>query len=106
MPYQYSETEMQGKILRLLPALWLNRLRYGRFLDILIAHAPPRGIHDGVDLAHRGFDAFLKLMDHWRPRYLLHGHKHIYQPQAARTSYRSTTVINVYPATVVDWSEP
>ena len=43
---QYTQTEMYLRILKLLPGLLLNRLRYGRFLDILITHSPPFGIHD------------------------------------------------------------
>jgi len=104
-PYQYTETEMKLKTLRLLPRLWLNRLRYGRYLDILITHAPPWGIHDGEDLPHRGFRVFLRLMERFRPGYLLHGHKHVYRPQATRTTYGATTVVNVYPCAVIEWEE-
>jgi Icc-related predicted phosphoesterase len=101
-PYQYTEAEMRLRALRLLPGFLLNRLRYGRYLDVMITHAPPRGIHDGKDLAHRGFETFIKLMDLFQPRYLLHGHKHVYRPQATRTRYRATDVLNVYPCAVIE----
>jgi len=94
-PHQYTEVEMWAKILRLEPRLWLNRLRYGRALDILITHAPPYRIHDGEDQCHRGFRSFLGLMGRHAPRYLIHGHKHIYHPQEQTiTTYQQTTVIN------------
>ena len=102
-PFQYSEQEMARKVLRLTPALLLNRLRYGRYVDILITHSPPFGIHDGKDLPHQGFKALLKLMTRFRPRYLLHGHKHVYGIQSSRTQYVDTEVINVYPVRVIEW---
>jgi len=101
-PYQYTEGEMWGKVVRLIPALLLNRMRYGRYLDLLITHAPPHGIHDGEDLPHRGFEVFRWLMDRFRPRYLLHGHKHVYRPQTTRTRRGDTTVVNVYPFAVIE----
>jgi Icc-related predicted phosphoesterase len=79
------------------PRLLWNRLRHGRYLDILITHAPPFGIHDGPDLCHRGFRAFLTFMRWFRPRYLIHGHKHVYRPdEVTQTSYHQTEVINTY----------
>ena len=95
---QYSEREMQGIIMRLYPQLLLNRIRHGRYLDLLITHAPPFGIHDKQDLTHRGFNSFLRFMRLFRPRYLLHGHIHR-DPNRPNpiTQYHQTTVINVYP---------
>ncbi|MBC7228036.1 MAG: metallophosphoesterase [Thermoflexales bacterium] len=101
-PFQYSEGEMRWKVVRLLPALLLNRLRYGRYLDVLVTHAPPLGIHNDLDLPHRGFAVFRWLMERFRPRYLLHGHKHVYKPQTTRTRYGETLVVNVYPFAVLE----
>lgn len=101
--FQYSESEMWQWVLGLAPRLWLNRLRYGRFLDVLVTHAPPRGIHDQPDRAHTGFKSFLWLMRTFRPRYLWHGHIHIYnRNQVVATRYHQTDVINVYPFRVID----
>jgi len=95
--FQYTETEMLFKVLRMAPRLLWNRLRYGRYLDILITHAPPFGIHDGPDLCHRGFRCFLTFMRWFRPRYLIHGHKHVYGPnEVTRSVYHQTEVINTY----------
>ena len=95
---------MARRIWQMTPALMLNRLRYGRALDILVTHAPPRGIHDSDDRAHTGFDAFLPLMRRFRPRYLLHGHSHVYRADVVtRTQYQDTTVLNVYPYRVIDF---
>lgn len=95
---QYTQREMWHNVYRLAPALLSNRARFGRYLDVLMTHAPPWGIHDKDDLPHQGFTGFLALMRWFRPRYLLHGHIHIYrQDEVSRTRHLSTDVINVYP---------
>ncbi|MFQ5613117.1 MAG: metallophosphoesterase [Anaerolineae bacterium] len=97
-PFQYSESEMWAKVVALAPRLVYNRVFHGRALDILITHSPPFGIHNGRDRTHRGFKSFLWLMQRFKPRYLLHGHHHVYNPnEQTVTQYGATTVINVYP---------
>ncbi|HEU5328506.1 MAG TPA: metallophosphoesterase [Thermomicrobiales bacterium] len=94
---QYSETEMRLLIARMTPHLLWNRLRYGRYLDIFVTHAPPRGIQDADDPAHRGFAAFRDFLTRFRPRYHLHGHVHIYDPRTeTKTRFHETVVLNVY----------
>ena len=105
--YQYTQAEMSRRILALIPALWRNWLQRGRALDILITHAPPRGIHDTAhpdsDSAHVGFEAFLPLLRRFRPRYLLHGHSHVWTTrQVTHTRYAATDVINVYPYKIIE----
>jgi Icc-related predicted phosphoesterase len=103
---QYTEAEMWRRIWRLTPRLLLNRLRYGRYLDILLTHAPPLGIHNGPDLPHRGFGALLSFMDRFAPRYLIHGHIHRSYGYSAvtETRYKRTTVLNTagYRLLVID----
>lgn len=100
---QYTDNEMWMNILRLAPALALNRLRYGRWLDVLVAHSPPFGIHDKPDRAHTGFRSFLPFMRFFKPRYLLHGHIHLYRNnEVVQTKYHDTEVINIYPFRVLD----
>jgi Icc-related predicted phosphoesterase len=100
--HQYTQMEAQLKLLRFSPALILNRLRHRRHVDVFAAHSPPFGIHDGPDYAHTGFTAFLTLMDRFRPRYLLHGHKHTYGTEPVESVYNATKVINVYPYRVIE----
>jgi Icc-related predicted phosphoesterase len=100
--YQYTEGQMTFKVWRMVPALLLNRLRYGRWVDILITHSPPLGIHDADDCCHRGFKVLRWFMDRFRPRYLIHGHKHVYGTEDRWTRYRATEVINAYPSCVLD----
>jgi len=95
--FQYTEREMAWKVWRLVPSLVLNRLLHGRYLDILITHAPPFGIHDQEDRCHQGFRAFRTLMDQFRPSYLIHGHVHVYSPnEITETIYKQTKVLNTY----------
>jgi Icc-related predicted phosphoesterase len=97
-PYQSSQTQMQAAVRSLVPWMLMNRARYGRYLDVLITHAPPRGIHDESDRCHTGFDAFRWLIDHFQPRYHLHGHVHLYNRRVTtRTQVGKTEIINVYP---------
>jgi Icc-related predicted phosphoesterase len=96
--YQSSQLEMQHAVHSLVPWMMLNRVRYGRYLDILVTHAPPRGIHDNPDRCHIGFNAYNWLIRNFKPRYHLHGHIHLYD-RRTRTVTRvgETDVINVYP---------
>jgi hypothetical protein len=94
---QYTEFAMYVKIALLLPRLLINRIFFGRWLDILVTHAPPRGIHDKTDCCHLGFKSFLWFMRVFKPRFLVHGHIHLYDLNDVRVSaYRSTTVVNAF----------
>jgi Icc-related predicted phosphoesterase len=98
-PNQHTQASMYGRALSILPGLAWNRLRTGKVLDILIAHSPPRGIHDDNDPAHTGFSAFRDLIRVVKPRFFLHGHTLNYQGNLApsTTQVGGTTIINVYP---------
>lgn len=96
--YQYTEAEMREQVARMVPQLLANRIRYGRFLDILVTHAPPRDIHDQPDRCHRGFAVFRWFLRTFRPRYHLHGHVHVYDNRTTtRTRFHDTLVLNAYP---------
>ncbi|MBN1147436.1 MAG: metallophosphoesterase [Anaerolineales bacterium] len=95
--FQYTQEEMWNFVLRLVPSLALNRLRYGRYLDIFVTHAPPAGIHDQPDLPHQGIEAFLWLIKVFQPAYHFHGHVHVYHPDTViETVVGRTQVINTY----------
>ena len=101
--FQYTESEMRTKVAALTPALVLNRARHGRYLDILVTHAPPFHIHDAEDLPHRGFKAFTWFIDQYTPRYLFHGHTHVYDNrQPTMTQLETTCVVNTYGYKITD----
>jgi Icc-related predicted phosphoesterase len=93
---QYTETQMMAHVWALAPWLLLNKLRYGRYLDVMLTHAPPLGIHNGPDRPHRGFASLLRLMDWFAPRYLIHGHIHRSYgfSSVTETRYNNTMVLN------------
>jgi len=100
---QYTDFGMLLSMLRLLPGLAWNRLVRGRWLDILVTHAPPYGINDLPDPCHTGFRVFLWFMRTFRPRYLVHGHVHLYDRNAVREArYAETTVLNAYDHVVFE----
>lgn len=90
-PHQYTEGQMRRRIVRLYPAL----LRAGG-VDLVLTHAPIRGCGDLEDMPHRGFSAFVPLLERWRPRCLVHGHIHRrYAPDWQRVrSLGGTQIIN------------
>ena len=100
-PHMYNEREMARRVRR----LWF-RLRRNRGFDILLTHAPARGVGDLQDLPHSGFAAFLSLMERYHPRYMVHGHVH---PQYGALDfervrrYADTTVVNAYKRYIIEF---
>jgi len=95
--FQYTQSEMWSSVFRLVPRFFLNKLRYGRYLDIFLTHAPPWKINDQEDLPHQGIKAFRWLIKVFQPVYHLHGHVHVYHNEIiSNTHYENTDVINCY----------
>ena len=100
-PNMYTERQMTWRVWK----LWLKLWRHKGF-DILLTHAPARGVGDQEDLPHRGFEPFNRLMDRWHPRYMVHGHVH---PEYGAMSFKrerqygETLVINGYKRFVIDY---
>ena len=91
--HQYSEKEMRKRIRKLRFKLWWHK-----GVDIVIAHAAPFGVGDDTDICHRGFEAFVELIEKYQPRYFLHGHIHMNYGQDIQRikELGKTKVINVY----------
>src|SRR5688572_27981785 len=77
-PVQYREFQIWWMLLGMVPKLLWNRLRFGRALDVLVTHSPPRDVNDAPDPAHRGFKALRRFLRCVHPTYQLHGHVHLY----------------------------
>ncbi len=96
-PFMYSQSEMWMHVFRLIPALLINKLRFGRYLDVFVTHAPPSGVNDQPDYAHQGIRAFRWLDVVFKPHYHLHGHVHLYGCQPCHENILgSTRVVNCY----------
>ena len=87
----------------------IRRLRWklhrSKGVDIVLTHAPPAGYGDAEDIAHRGFEAFLPLMDRYQPSYLIHGHVHksySVHTFSREVQYVSTTVLNGAGRTILE----
>ena len=91
-PHQYTERQMRRRIAR------LNRaVKKAGGVDIVLTHCPPRGFGDADDYAHRGFEAFLPMLDKWKPQALVHGHVHMTYGRVPRElSYGDTRIINAW----------
>jgi Calcineurin-like phosphoesterase len=94
-PNQYTDRQQARRALALRTAARWRRQRDGRGVDVLITHAPPRGVGDGDDPPHRGFTALVRLTAAIRPAVLLHGHVHPYGVAARHTTLGRTVVCNV-----------
>lgn len=101
--HQFTEGEMRWRIIKMLPHLWWNKLVHGRYLDILVTHAAPYGIHDASDPCHVGCRMFLKFIHRFKPKYLLHGHIHLTDLNTPRVDeVEGCKVINVYQKYLLD----
>ena len=67
----YTEPEMASRISSL-----RRKLRATGGFDVLLTHAPLRGLGDDEHISHRGFECFGPLLDAWHPAVMVHGHMH------------------------------
>ena len=88
-PHQYTESQMMKRILHLRWQLMLNKGE-----DIVVSHAPVRGIGDEEHISHRGFEAFQYVLKRYNPRYWFFGHVHTrYGGQKSRVYHSGETVL-------------
>lgn len=100
--YQYDEEEMQKRISKLKTRLWF---RHG--FDILVTHAPAKGLGDGKDLCHTGFQCFTDMIDKYKPKYHVHGHNHLEYGHLPRVHHRGeTTIVNACGYYILDTEKP
>jgi calcineurin-like phosphoesterase family protein len=94
-PNQYTERQQARRARALAARERWRRVKDGRVVDVLLAHAPPRGVGDGDDRPHHGFDCMHQLISRLNPPLLLYGHVH---PRVADTpahTVGATVVRNV-----------
>lgn len=100
--YLYHEHEQRRRVQRLKHQI----ARYNG-IDLFLTHAPARGLGDGDDLPHRGFECFYEILDTYKPKYFVHGHEHLsYGGRGTREQkYGETKIINGYESYVLDIAE-
>ena len=92
-PNQWTQAQQRRRAHRLTRrARW--RGRDGRGVDVVLTHAPPRGVGDGDDAPHVGFDCLHPLVERLGPTLLLHGHVHPHGHRPRDHRMGSTTVLN------------
>ena len=98
----YTERQMERRIRKL---RW--KLRRAGGVDMVVTHAPIRGVNDFDSISHRGFECFRPLIEKYAPRYFVHGHIHkTYGVNIPRkTVLGSTAVINAYDHYIIDTDE-
>ena len=70
--YQYTEKAMRRRAHKL-----EHQAHKKGGIDLLLTHAPAKGLNDGDDCAHRGFECFNEILDEYQPKWFIHGHVHL-----------------------------
>jgi Icc-related predicted phosphoesterase len=92
---KYTDKQMFFRLLALVPSLMLNKLKSGRYLDIFLTHVPPFGINDFNEPAFKSFACYRWFIERFKPKFLVHGHIHMYDSKDPRvTEYKNTSVVN------------
>ena len=103
--FQYTEAQMKRRYLKLLPKIWKHK-----GIDILLTHSPAKGLNDGDDMPHMGFDVFNTIIDKYEPSLFVHGHVHLnYGRNFKREDTKGNTrVVNAYERydIVMDYDPP
>lgn len=97
--WQFTEAEMSARVRKMRFPLWRSR-----GFDVLLAHAPAKGLNDGEDLPHHGFQVFNELMDKYEPEFFIHGHVHMNygRNHVREDEYGKTRVINAFERYVIE----
>lgn len=96
----YDEQEMARRVRRLEPKVLL-----AGGVDILLTHAPARGVGDLDDRPHQGFACFNEAIGRWCPDYMIHGHVHKnYAPvfERERVLEGGCHVVNAFGHTILE----
>jgi len=97
-PFHYSDQEAARQVTRRMQEISF----YGGF-DVLVTHAPARGLGDGEDSFHKGFQAYRVLLDLFRPAWHFHGHQHLtYASRKRSIQYGETQIYNAYGYSLLD----
>ena len=90
---QYTQAQMKQRA-----------IKKHKGIDILLTHSPAAGVNDGEDHVHKGFDAFVDILDEYQPKYFIHGHVHKSYSNGFKREdkYKNTVVINGYDRYIID----
>ncbi|WP_158885370.1 metallophosphoesterase family protein [Amycolatopsis anabasis] len=105
-PNQWTERQQARRARRLVRAAGRQSRRDGRGVDVLLTHAPPRGVGDRDDPPHHGFECLHRTVERLRPKWLLHGHIHPYGERLPDRRMGETRVRNVVGRQIMEFDVP
>lgn len=86
---------MKRNLIKLLPQLIKNKIKYGRYVDIVVSHPPLEN--------EKSFECFKTFAKIFKPKYWLHGGVHIHNSKIERKSqFESTETINVFSRHILE----
>lgn len=91
-PHQYTQRQYVRRARQL-----TRRARRSGGVDVLLTHAPPRGLGDEDDPTHVGVEAMHDLLRDLKPRFHVHGHIHPHGFAKPDRHVGATTITNVVP---------
>lgn len=100
---QYTEAQMKKRVNK----AWLS-IKKNKGIDILLTHSPAKGINDGPDHVHTGFEVFNELINRYKPKFFIHGHVHKNYMTGFTQTFKLneyTTVVNGYERCIVEYDE-
>lgn len=94
-----SEKKMERLLNRL-----SKKIKKNNGVDIVISHYPLRGVGDGSDITHKGYQAIREFVKKLKPKYFIYGHNHlIYGRNDRIINFEDTTLINAYEKNLLDY---
>ncbi|KAA9155159.1 metallophosphoesterase [Amycolatopsis acidicola] len=94
-PNQWTQAQQTRRARRLVREAERKRRKDSRGVDILLTHAPPRGLGDREDPPHHGFECLQWTIERLGPEWLLHGHIHPYGERTPDRRVGGTRIRNV-----------
>jgi len=101
-PNQWTERQQRRRMRAVTRSARWRGLRDGRPVDVLLSHAPPRGVGDLADPAHHGFACLHEAVERMRPKLVLHGHIHPHGRRRHDWHLDGARVINAVGFRVLD----
>lgn len=100
---QYTQMQMKSRVNK----VWLS-IKKNKGIDILLTHSPAKGINDGPDHVHVGFEVFNDIIAKYKPKFFVHGHVHKnymlnFKPEMQLN--QDTTVINGYERYIFEYPD-
>ncbi|MFV0458678.1 MAG: metallophosphoesterase [Actinomycetales bacterium] len=102
-PHQYTQREYHRRAAKLMRKVRRLDRKTPAPVDLLLTHAPPRGVGDDDDRPHVGIDALHTVLDAVQPTLHLHGHIHPHGRSMPDRQVGTTTIRNIIPFRIIEF---